>query len=74
MNNGREFWTSIVKWQGGVTEALKTIKENQEKLQDQLLTLQTDYWYMKGKMIAYGGIAGLVTSISIWIVVKYFFK
>jgi len=74
MNKDREFWASIVKWQGGVTEALKTLKENQIELKIQLASLQKDYWLMKGKMIAYGAMAGMISSLTAWIIVKHFFK
>jgi len=73
MNNDKEFWASIIKWQGAVTEALETLKGNQKEIKKQLHILHEDMWLMKGKMMAYGAVAGFTAGLFTWVILRYIY-
>jgi len=76
-NPGTKGYTSqdikIAEWRGGVTEALTTLKDGQDKIEEKVDKLNSRLTTVRVRVAAIGGASGLVVSAIAYIILKTIF-
>jgi len=76
-NPGTKGYTSqdikIAEWRGGVTEALTTLKDGQDKIEEKIDKINSRLTTVRIKVAAIGGASGLIMSVIAYIVLKTIF-
>jgi len=76
-NPGTKGYTSqdikIAEWRGGVTEALTTLKDGQDKIEEKVDKLNSRLTAVRVRVAAIGGASGLVVSAIAYIILKTIF-
>lgn len=76
-NPGTKSYTSqdikIAEWRGGVTEALTTLKDGQDKIEEKVDKINSKLTAVRLRVAAIGGVSGLVVSAIGYIILKTIF-
>ena len=76
-NPGTKGYTSqdikIAEWRGGVTEALTTLKDGQDKIEVKVDKINSRLTAVRVKVAAIGGASGLIMSAIAYIILKTVF-
>jgi len=76
-NPGTKGYTSqdikVAEWRGGVTEALATLKDGQDKIEEKVDKLNSRLTAVRVRVAAIGGASGLVVSAIAYIILKTIF-
>jgi len=76
-NPGTKGYTSqdmkIAEWRGGVTEALTTLKDGQDKIEEKIDKLNSRLTSVRVKVATIGGTSGLIASAIAYIILKTIF-
>ena len=76
-NPGTKGYTSqdirVAEWRGGVTEALTSLKDGQDKIEIKIDKLSSRLTAVRVKVAAIGGVSGLIVSAIAYIILKTIF-
>jgi len=76
-NPGTKGYTSqdikIAEWRGGVTEALTTLKDGQDKIEEKVDKLNSRLTAVRVRVAAIGGASGLIMSVIAYVILKTIF-